>query len=633
MSPTIEYAVTNPATGETVKRYDAISDDELRDAVGRAHLAHEDWNRSTSVKDRAEIIRRVGELHEERKQELGEIIVREMGKPIEQAVGEVEFCKAIYDFFADNAEELLADEEIKLLDGDGRAFVRKSSYGLLLGIMPWNYPYYQVARFAGPNLVIGNTVLLKHAPQCPESAAAMEQIFHDAGVPEDAYINIYASHEQVESIIADPRVRGVSLTGSERAGAAVAEIAGRHLKKVVLELGGSDPFILLGTQDLDGASSRPWARGWRTRAGLQRRQALHRRRRALRRVPGALHEGADRRAARDPHSPETTVGPLSSSGATERLAEQVRRAVDKGAKLVAGGDHEGNFFPATILTDIREDNPARHEEFFGPVAQIYRVKDEEEAVRLANDTPYGLGSYVMTNDEDQALRVADQDRRRDGLRQRGRRRGRGAAVRRREELGLRPRARPLRHGRVRQQEAHPRRGVAGAPSRPVSADRPAPRSDGRTRPTTAIASPAGGRPAQAPAAGGSMEAGWSSARVVSSPQSSSASSGSDEHISPPTAPRCRAHSSRRSTSGRASRQSGSQTQSRPCWKARAAPASRAPRCEGWETSPSTGSTWVAMSGEVRMASTRPTLGSSGAPQPRIVAAGPTASRTSSMPIR
>src|SRR5204863_1246699 len=167
------------------------------------------------------------------------------------ALGELDFVGDIYGFYADNAEELMADEPIKLLAGEGSAVVRKSSLGVLLGIMPWNYPYYQVARFAGPNLVIGNTILLKHAPQCPESAEAMEQIFHEAGFPPDAYINIYATNEQIETVIADPRVRAVSLTGSERAGAAVAEIAGRNLKKVVLELGGSDPFILLGTDDMD----------------------------------------------------------------------------------------------------------------------------------------------------------------------------------------------------------------------------------------------------------------------------------------------------------------------------------------------------------------------------------------------
>ncbi|HWD85344.1 MAG TPA: aldehyde dehydrogenase family protein, partial [Solirubrobacteraceae bacterium] len=247
------YAVVDPATGETVKEYPTISDDDLRGAIGRADEAHRTWSTSSSVAERAALVRRVGELHEAKRQELANIIVREMGKPVEQALGEVDFCKAIYDFYADNAEELMADEPIKLLDGDGSAMIRRGSLGVLLGIMPWNYPYYQVARFAGPNLVIGNTILLKHAPQCPESAAAIEAIYREAGFPDGAYINIYATNEQIEWVIADPRVRGVSLTGSERAGAAVAEIAGRNLKKVVLELGGSDPFILLGTDDLDSA--------------------------------------------------------------------------------------------------------------------------------------------------------------------------------------------------------------------------------------------------------------------------------------------------------------------------------------------------------------------------------------------
>ena len=246
-----DYAVINPATGETLREYPTISDDELRDAIGRADNAHSEWTRSSTVEERAAVIRRVGELHSEKRRELAEIIVREMGKPIEQALGEVDFCRAIYDYYADNGPSLLADEPITLLDGNGSALVRRSSYGLLLGIMPWNYPYYQVARFAGPNLVIGNTILLKHAPQCPESALAMELIFHEAGVPKDAYINIFATNDQIEWVIADPRVRGVSLTGSERAGAAVAEIAGRNLKKVVLELGGSDPFIVLDTADMD----------------------------------------------------------------------------------------------------------------------------------------------------------------------------------------------------------------------------------------------------------------------------------------------------------------------------------------------------------------------------------------------
>src|SRR3954467_13624112 len=245
------YAVVNPATGETVKEYEDIGDDELRAAIDRCDQASRSWAASTSASDRGALVRKVSELHSERRQELAEIIVREMGKPIEQALGEVDFAGDIYGFYADNAEDLMADEPIKLLAGDGSAVVRRSSLGVLLGIMPWNFPYYQVARFAGPNLVIGNTIVLKHAPQCPESAAAIQQIFDDAGFPDGAYENVYATNEQIEWVIADPRIRGVSVTGSERAGAAVAEIAGRNLKKVVLEMGGSDPFLVLGTDDLD----------------------------------------------------------------------------------------------------------------------------------------------------------------------------------------------------------------------------------------------------------------------------------------------------------------------------------------------------------------------------------------------
>jgi len=256
--------------------------------------------------------------------------------------------------------------------------------------------------------VIGNTILLKHAPQCPESAAAMEQIFHEAGFPKDAYINIYATNQQIEWVIADPRVRGVSLTGSERAGAAVAEIAGRNLKKVVLELGGSDPFILLSTDDLDGAVQAAVA-GRLENTG----QACNAAKRVI--VVDELYEPflekytAALTAVKpgDPTSSESTIGPLSSALATERLSDQLKRAVDGGAKLVAGGGHDGNFFESTVLTDIKPGNDAYYEEFFGPIASVYRVASEEEAVKLANDTPFGLGSYVYTTDPDQALRVAD----------------------------------------------------------------------------------------------------------------------------------------------------------------------------------------------------------------------------------
>jgi succinate-semialdehyde dehydrogenase/glutarate-semialdehyde dehydrogenase len=402
------YAVVDPATGETVKEYPTISDEELKDAIARADETHREWSTQTTVKERADLVRRVGELHGEQRQELAEIIVREMGKPIEQALGELDFAKAIYEFYADQAEELMADEPIKLIEGEGSALIRRSSLGVLLGIMPWNYPYYQVARFAGPNLVIGNTILLKHAPQCPESAQAMERIFREAGFPEGAYINIYATNEQIESVIADPRVRGVSLTGSERAGAAVAEIAGRHLKKVVLELGGSDPFILLKTDDLDAAvklavDARLENTGQACNAGKRFIVTDELYEPFLEKFTSALTAVKPG----DPHSPETAIGPLSSKTAAERLEDQVRRALDQGAKLVAGGERQGNFFSPTVLTDITPDNDAYREEFFGPVAQVYRVSSEEEAVRLANDTPFGLGSYVVTNDEEQARRVAD----------------------------------------------------------------------------------------------------------------------------------------------------------------------------------------------------------------------------------
>ena len=404
----MSYAVTNPATGETVKTFDTISDAELDAAIAAADDAFRSWSRSTTVQERAALIRRVGELHAERRQQLADIIVLEMGKPVEQALAEADFAGAIYEYYADHADEFLQDEPIRLLDGDGSAIIRRSALGVLLGIMPWNFPYYQVARFAGPNLVIGNTILLKHAEQCPESAAAIQQIFLDAGFPEGAFVNIYAGHEQIERVIADPRVQGVSLTGSERAGAKVAEIAGRNLKKVVLELGGSDPFILLSTDDLDAAVQNA------VDARLDNSgQSCNAAKRFV--VIDELYEPFLEKftaklaevEASDPTSEDSALGPLSSLRAAETLDEQVKRAVENGAKLVRGGGRNGAFFETTVLTDVAPGNPASQEEFFGPVAQVYRAKDEDEAVRIANDTPFGLGSYLYTTDKEQASRVAD----------------------------------------------------------------------------------------------------------------------------------------------------------------------------------------------------------------------------------
>jgi len=402
-----DYAVTNPATGELVKAYLTIGDAELADAIATADRAHREWSRTATIEERAVLVRRVGELHLERRGELAEIIVREMGKPVDQALGEVDFCSAIYQYYADNASTLLADEPISLSEGDGSAFVRRSSVGVILGIMPWNYPYYQVARFAGPNLVVGNTILLKHAPQCPESAAAMQTVYDDAGFPIGAYTNIYATNDQIAEVIADPRVQGVSVTGSERAGAAVAEIAGRNLKKVVLELGGSDPFVLLSTDDLDGVvESAVTAR--LENAG----QACNAAKRFV--VASDLYEPFVSKLTEaltaiepgDPSLPDSAMGPLSSATAADRLEDQLRRAVAGGATLV-GGTRDGNFVAPGVLTGVTPDNRVHREELFGPVAIVYRVDSEDEAVAVANDTPYGLGSFVFTTDPDQALRVAD----------------------------------------------------------------------------------------------------------------------------------------------------------------------------------------------------------------------------------
>ena len=403
-----DYAVVNPATGEAGATYPTLSDAEVKSAVDAAATAHAGWSRASSVAERAALVRRVAELHRERRDALADIIVREMGKPIAQALGEVDFAADILDYYADNAEAIMADQPIALLGGSGSAVIRRASLGVLLGIMPWNFPYYQVARFSGPNLITGNTILLKHAPQCPESAAAIEQLHLDAGFPVGAYVNIFATNEQCAEIVADPRVLGVSLTGSERAGSAVAENAGKHLKKVVLELGGSDPFLLLATDDLVAA----------VQSAVDARldnsgQACNGAKRFI--IVDELYDafldkfGAAMAAVvpGDPRDDATVVGPLSSLLAAERLQDQVDRAVAQGAKLRVGGGRDGAFFPPAVLTDVQPDNDAYREEFFGPVAMVFRAASEEHAIEIANDTPFGLGSYVFTNDEAQAERVAN----------------------------------------------------------------------------------------------------------------------------------------------------------------------------------------------------------------------------------
>ncbi len=394
------YAVVDPATGQVVKEYPTASDEQMEQALASAAKAYRDWSKTSTLADRVGLIRKVAALHNERKDELAAIIQREMGKALDQAVGEVEFSAAIYEYYADNAEKFLADEPITLLDGEGSAVIKRGPVGVLLGIMPWNYPYYQVARFAGPNLTLGNTIVLKHAPQCPESAAAIQQIFDDAGYPAGAYVNVYATNEQIATAIADPRVQGVSLTGSERAGAAVAEIAGRNLKKVVLELGGSDPFILLSSDNLDETVEAAIA-GRFENAG----QACNAAKRFI--VVADVYDEFLDKFTKKVLEASDGLAPLSSLAAAERLASQVDQVVADGATLTSEGDRKGAFFPPGVLTNVNPELPSAKEELFGPVATVYKVADEDEAVKLANDIPFGLGSYVFTTDAEQAQRVAD----------------------------------------------------------------------------------------------------------------------------------------------------------------------------------------------------------------------------------
>lgn len=392
-----QYAVVDPASGEVLREYPTATDAQIEQALSAAAGAYRDWSKNSTLEDRVALIRKVAALHNERRDELAAIIVREMGKPLDQATGEVEFSAAIYEFYADNAAKFLADEPIELLDGEGSALIRRGPVGVLLGIMPWNYPYYQVARFAGPNLTLGNTIVLKHAPQCPESAAAIQQIFDDAGYPEGAYVNIYATNEQVAHIIADPRVQGVSLTGSERAGAAVAEIAGRNLKKVVLELGGSDPFIVLSSDDMDATVEAAVAGRFENTG-----QACNAAKRFI--VAEQVYDEFLDKFTAKVLEQRDGLAPLSSEAAAQRLGEQVDRAVAGGARLTTEGERKGAHFPPGVLTDVPTDF---REELFGPVAIVYKAASEDEAVELANDTPFGLGSYVFTTDDEQASRVAD----------------------------------------------------------------------------------------------------------------------------------------------------------------------------------------------------------------------------------
>lgn len=404
------YKTVNPATGETEKEFPLATKEEVETALAAAQQAFLEW-RKAPVEERTKVIARVAELYRERQDELARLIAKEMGKPVVEARGEVKLVASIYDYYATEGPEFLKDEPLEV-KGGGDALVRSTPIGPLLGIMPWNYPYYQVARFAAPNLVLGNTILLKHAGSCPQSALAIEEIFHDAGLPKGAYTNLFLDNDQVAEVIADSRVQGVSLTGSERAGAAVAEVAGRNLKKYVLELGGSDPFIVLDSDDLD-ATVKAAVGGRMGNAG----QACTASKRfiVLEDLYEPFVEKFTERMARikpgDPQQEDTRFGPLSSQSAADGLVEQIQDAVDKGATLRTGGhkvDGPGAYVEPTVLTDVTPEMRAFSEELFGPAAVIYKVASVEEAIDLANGSPYGLGGSVFSADPAKAQDVADQ---------------------------------------------------------------------------------------------------------------------------------------------------------------------------------------------------------------------------------
>ena len=401
------YQTTNPFDGKTSATFPECDATMLEAKLQQASDCFDQW-RTTAFAERTAVLAKAAAILRERPDEFASLITLEMGKLIAQSRGEVALCAAILDYYAQHAEGFLAPETLPTQSGT--AVVESAPIGVLFGVEPWNFPYYQIARFAAPNLMAGNVVMVKHASNVPQCALAFERLLHEAGAPAGAYTNLFISKEQVAQVIDDPRIRGVALTGSEAAGAVVAARAGHNLKKTTMELGGSDAFIVLEDADLERAVKGA-IQGRMGNAG----QACTASKRFI--VVEAL---ADKfleqfQAALagfkpgNPMDKDTTLAPLCSEDALGHLLEQVGRAVEGGARVVTGGgraDHAGAFMQPTILTDIDPANPAYKEEFFGPVALFFRVPDEDAAIALANDSPFGLGGSVFSSDIDRAKRVA-----------------------------------------------------------------------------------------------------------------------------------------------------------------------------------------------------------------------------------
>ena len=403
----MSYQSVNPTNGQLLKKFDEYSAKQLETAIQTAATCFETW-RHTSFTERAVIAKKAASIMRAHIDEFARPMTLEMGKLIEESRGEVELSADIIDYYARNAEQFLAP--LRLKPDSGEAMVESAPIGVLFGVQPWNFPYYQLARFAAPNLMAGNVIMVKHAGCVPQCAMAFEKLWRDAGAPAGAYTNLLISHDQVNQVIDDPRIKGVALTGSVEAGKGVAARAGQNLKKSTMELGGSDAFIVLEDADLDKSVTwAVWAKmnnmGQCCVAGKRFIVVEELAERFLSKFKTALEAFKPG----DPMDKATTLGPLSTEAALVQLLAQLKRAVAEGAHVVMGGkriDRPGSYMQPTILTNIKPGNPAFREEFFGPVALFFTVKNEDEAVALANDSDFGLGGSVFTRDVERGKRVA-----------------------------------------------------------------------------------------------------------------------------------------------------------------------------------------------------------------------------------